>query len=121
MRRVKVRESTADTLHQHIGHEAITVKIDNLHPLPRAGQAEPRDESRKAEGANRAPRQDAGPSATTHLSQGATDASQDIDTARVEELREAIREGRLDVRAERIADGLIASAQDLLKGEERGE
>ncbi|MFG6158723.1 flagellar biosynthesis anti-sigma factor FlgM [Halomonas sp. 1390] len=97
------------------------MKIDNLHPLPRAGQAEPRDESRKAEGANRAPRQDAGPSATTHLSQGATDASQDIDTARVEELREAIREGRLDVRAERIADGLIASAQDLLKGEERGE
>lgn len=97
------------------------MKIDNLHPLPRTGQAEPRDESRKAEGAQRARRQDAGPSATTHLSQGATDASQDIDTARVEELREAIREGRLDVRAERIADGLIASVQDLLSGQGRDE
>ncbi len=97
------------------------MKIDNLHPLPRTGQAEPRDESRKTQGPERASRPDAGPSATTHLSQGATDVSQDIDTARVEELREAIREGRLDVRAERIADGLIASVQDLLGGEERGE
>lgn len=95
------------------------MKIDNLHPLPRPGQAEPRDESRKAEGVARAHRQDAGPSATTHLSQGATDTRQDIDTVRVEELREAIREGRLDVRAERIADGLITSVQDLLSTEER--
>lgn len=90
------------------------MKIDNHHPLPRSGQAEPRDETRKSQGSNPAHQQDAGPSATTHLSQGAADASQDIDTVRVEELRDAIREGRLDMRADRIADGLIASVQDLL-------
>jgi len=94
------------------------VKIDNHPPLPRPGQAEPSDGARKAQGADRAHQQDAGPSTTTHLSQAAPDASQDIDTLRVEELREAIREGRLDVRAERIADGLIASVQDLLAGKD---
>ncbi|SFT56168.1 flagellar biosynthesis anti-sigma factor FlgM [Halomonas saccharevitans] len=97
------------------------MKIDNHHSLPRAGQAEPRDGSRKAQGADSALRQDAGPSATTHLSQSATDAGQDIDTARVEELRKAIREGKLDVRAERIADGLIASVRDLLGGEDASQ
>ncbi|SEL74814.1 flagellar biosynthesis anti-sigma factor FlgM [Halomonas daqiaonensis] len=88
--------------------------IDNHHPLPRPGQAEPRDDTRKIQGSDRPQQQDAGPSATTHLSQGATDASQDIDTVRVEELRDAIRDGKLDIRADRIADGLIASVQDLL-------
>lgn len=90
------------------------MKIDNHHPLPRPGQAEPHDETRKIRGSDPAHQQNAGPSATTHLSQGAADASQDIDTVRVEELRDAIREGRLDMRADRIADGLIASVQDLL-------
>lgn len=90
------------------------MKIDNQHPLPRPSQTEPRDDTRKIQGAGRPHQQDDGPSATTHLSQAATDASQDIDTVRVEELREAIREGRLDMRADRIADGLIASVKDLL-------
>ncbi|MDI5922823.1 flagellar biosynthesis anti-sigma factor FlgM [Halomonas sp. LR5S13] len=97
------------------------MKIDNHHPLPRTGQAEPRDETRKIQGSDRANQQDAGPSATTHLSQAATDASQDIDTVRVEELREAIREGRLDMRADRIADGLIASVKDLLDSKDAKE
>lgn len=89
------------------------MKVDNHHPL-RPGQVEPRDparQSRETPSAN----QDAPESATmTHLRQAGTDASQDIDAARVDELREAIREGRLEIKPERIADGLIASVQDLL-------
>ncbi|MGP5310482.1 flagellar biosynthesis anti-sigma factor FlgM [Vreelandella alkaliphila] len=36
-----------------------------------------------------------------------------MDTAKVEEIREAIREGKLEIRADRIADGLIANLKDL--------
>ncbi|MFG6176409.1 flagellar biosynthesis anti-sigma factor FlgM [Halomonas sp. THAF12] len=90
------------------------MKVDNHHPL-RPGQVEPRDPARKSQDAPPAAGQDAPESATmTHLRQAGTDASHDIDTARVAELREAIREGRLEINPERIADGLIASVQDLL-------
>ena len=44
----------------------------------------------------------------------AADTSQDIDHARVAELRQAISEGRLHVDTDRIADRLIASVRDLL-------
>ncbi|MHB0775292.1 flagellar biosynthesis anti-sigma factor FlgM [Halomonas sp. WWR20] len=51
----------------------------------------------------------------TTLSQAASgDAGQDIDTARVAEIRQAISEGRLDIRSDKIADGLIQSVRDLL-------
>ncbi|HCE39881.1 MAG: flagellar biosynthesis anti-sigma factor FlgM [Alcanivorax sp.] len=43
-----------------------------------------------------------------------TGDGQDIDQARVEEVRQAIAEGRLEIRADRIADGLIQSVRDLL-------
>ncbi len=96
------------------------MKVDNHHhSLPQPGQVEQRDATHKAQGAEAKDRQDAGPASMTHLSQGANDTRQDIDTLRVEALRDAIREGRLDIRAERIADGLIASVQDLLGGEDR--
>lgn len=49
------------------------------------------------------------------LRQPSADSSQDIDTVRVEELRQAIAEGRLEIRAEKIADGLIESLHELLK------
>ncbi|MGM0987971.1 MAG: flagellar biosynthesis anti-sigma factor FlgM [Pseudomonadota bacterium] len=97
------------------------MKIDNSPSLPRPGQTEPRDEPRKAQGTDPARQQDTSPSAKTHLGQGTTDTRQDIDTVRVEELRDAIREGRLDVRADRIADGLITSVQDLLAGKDSAE
>lgn len=41
------------------------------------------------------------------------DASHDIDSARVNEVRQAITEGRLQLNADRIADGIIASAREL--------
>lgn len=46
----------------------------------------------------------------------AQDGSQDIDMARVDELRDAIREGRFEIRADRIADSLIESARELSQG-----
>lgn len=96
------------------------MKVDNHHPsLAQAGQVEQRDAARKTQGAGGHGHQDAGPATMNHLSQAASDTRQDIDTVRVEALRDAIREGRLDIRAERIADSLIASVQDLLGGEDR--
>lgn len=40
--------------------------------------------------------------------------SQDIDSARVNEIREAIREGRLEIHSDRISDGLINSIRSML-------
>jgi negative regulator of flagellin synthesis FlgM len=40
---------------------------------------------------------------------------EDIDQANVEAIRQAISEGRLEIRAERIADGLIGSVRELLQ------
>ncbi|OHV12027.1 flagellar biosynthesis anti-sigma factor FlgM [Kushneria phosphatilytica] len=44
----------------------------------------------------------------------ASDASRDIDTAKVDEIRQAIRDGSFEIRSDRIADGLIQSAQELI-------
>ncbi|WP_456267402.1 flagellar biosynthesis anti-sigma factor FlgM [Kushneria sp. AK178] len=52
--------------------------------------------------------------ATRWVPSSAHDGSRDIDTARVNELRQAIREGSFEVDTGKIADGLIASAQELL-------
>lgn len=55
------------------------------------------------------------PAVITHLSQNADiNATRDIDMARVAEIRQAISEGRLQIRSERIAAGLIASVRELL-------
>lgn len=43
------------------------------------------------------------------------DGSSDIDMARVAAIRDAIAAGDLKIDTSRIADGLIASARDLLK------
>lgn len=94
------------------------MKIDNQHPsLVRQTPTESRQGTQKAQGTQGGERHDVGTASVTHLSQAATDSSQDIDTVRVEEIRDAIREGKLDIRAERIADGLVASVQDLLNQE----
>ncbi|GAB3390871.1 flagellar biosynthesis anti-sigma factor FlgM [Azotobacter armeniacus] len=55
------------------------------------------------------------PAAIAHISQAAeADATQDIDIVRVAEIRQAIGEGRLQIRPERIAEGLIESVRELL-------
>lgn len=89
------------------------MKIDNQNPLIQTGQTPPRQPAQKAP-ATQAGQPDAHRASTTHLSLGAADVSQDIDSARVDEIRDAIREGRLEIRADRIADGLIDSVRDML-------
>lgn len=43
----------------------------------------------------------------THFSNAASDSSMDIDQARVDELRQAIRDGQLSMRTDKIADALL--------------
>ncbi len=88
------------------------MKIDSSHPLHRANQSEAQQTPQPTKG--EAVSRSSNPAAITHLSDSARDDSQDIDSARVAEIRQAISEGRLDIRAERIADGLIDSVRDLL-------
>lgn len=52
--------------------------------------------------------------AARHLS-SLENADNDINVARVQELRDAIASGQLKIDASRIADGLLASVRDLLK------
>lgn len=91
------------------------MKIDIHHPLYPVSQPA-KEPSSKVEGPTRADSGKTPPAVQTHLHHEAAGTDQDIDLVNVEAIREAIREGRLDIRAERIADGLIASVQDLLKG-----
>ncbi|CAB0151029.1 hypothetical protein PSI9734_01447 [Pseudidiomarina piscicola] len=48
----------------------------------------------------------------THLEAMPTNDSMDINQVRVDELREAIREGKLAVRADKIADALLSEMTD---------
>lgn len=88
------------------------MKIDNLNPLLRSTPAQQRDDAQKV-GGTKPPEAGNATREATQLSQSSIDSSQDIDMAKVQEIRDAIREGRLEVRAERIADGLIANLKDL--------
>ncbi|GGX77932.1 hypothetical protein GCM10007160_01450 [Litchfieldella qijiaojingensis] len=90
------------------------MKIDSSHPLTRPTQSESGNKATKADLNTPSTQQEGAPAAITHLSQSTGDSGQDIDLARVEEIRQAISEGRLEIRAERIADGLIDSVRDLL-------
>ncbi|MEA3639786.1 MAG: flagellar biosynthesis anti-sigma factor FlgM [Lamprobacter sp.] len=88
------------------------MKIDSHHPLFRASQPA-QEPSAKVQGPVRV---DAGkttdPAVQTHLHREAAATDQDINLAAVEAIRDAIREGRLEIRADRIAEGLIASMLD---------
>lgn len=88
------------------------MKIDNTNSLLRSNQAQQRDETQKADNVKPATQGNA-PRESTQLSQSNIDESQDIDSAKVEEIRDAIRDGRLEMNADRIADGLIANLNDL--------
>ena len=87
------------------------MKIDNLNPLLRNTPAQQRDDAQKVSEAKQPETSNTSREAT-QLSQSSIDSSQDIDMAKVQEIRDAIREGRLEVRADRIADGLIANLKD---------
>lgn len=96
------------------------MKINSQNPLPQPTSTTPREEPQPAKGAERSSQSEAGPAAQTHLRQSAIDPSHDIDSARVEEIREAIREGRLEIRADRIADALLKSLQEMTGSNDKG-
>ncbi len=87
------------------------MKIENANPLLRANQAQPREETQKAGGSKPV---ESGIAAreSTQLSQSRFDETHDIDMAKVQEIRDAIRDGSLEMSAERIADGLIANLKE---------
>lgn len=91
------------------------MKIDSSHlparPAATPGKPAP---TRTQEGQASSGEQAA--STVTHLSAASSrTGSEDIDMARVAELRQAIMDGRLEISAERIADGLIASVREQLE------
>ncbi len=89
------------------------MKIESHHPLFRAPPGQ--EPSTKVQGPSRGDAsKTTDPAVQTHLQREAAATDHDIDTASVEAIRDAIREGRMEVRADRIAEGLIASVRDLL-------
>lgn len=52
-------------------------------------------------------------SAVGHLSNSLSDATHDIDSLRVSEVRQAILDGRLLIDAEKIADGLLENLKGI--------
>ena len=90
------------------------MKIDSPQMPPRPTAPDSKEAGNRIQRAA-APAQGSASSTISHLSSAASkDASQDVDSARVAEIRQAIREGRLQINAERIADGLIASVREQL-------
>ncbi|MGS2742014.1 flagellar biosynthesis anti-sigma factor FlgM [Halomonas sp. LS-001] len=83
------------------------MKIDTLNSLLRPNQAQQRDDAQRAQMQKTGNAGNAS-TAATQLSQQSTDTSQDIDRAKVDEIRTAIREGRMEINPERIADGLLS-------------
>jgi negative regulator of flagellin synthesis FlgM len=89
------------------------LKINTNHPLLPVKQ--PAQESPgKVQGPMRGDSAKPDPAVLTHLHRETGGTDQDINVAQVEAIREAIRDGRLDIRTDRIADSLIASVQGLL-------
>lgn len=93
------------------------MKIDSSQSLTRLQQTDQTTTGKPAPGGNSQASDAPTSTSVAHLGQGSQNVSADIDTARVEELRLAISEGRLEIDADKIADGLIASVQDILNGE----
>lgn len=88
------------------------MKIDKVTSLGLAHRPEQsKTQARSLDGAGVAP------SAQSHLSHRLEDASQDIDVAKVAEIKAAIKEGRLAIDSSKIADKLLASVKDMLKSE----
>lgn len=97
------------------------MKIDNsLKPatLPLSGPARPRPDTENAAGT---------PSASDDVKLSplagqfqAGDASRPFDSARVQEIKQAIAEGRFSINGNAIADRLLDSARDLIGAQRKG-
>lgn len=93
------------------------MKITNPFPPAQAGPVPSHDRLEEKAGAREAAR--AGTeqaTSATHLSYSGMSTDQDIDTVRVNEIQQAISEGRFEISAGRIADDVIANALELQNG-----
>ncbi|AFT71705.1 Anti-sigma-28 factor [Alloalcanivorax dieselolei B5] len=88
------------------------MKIDHPHPFSANRPVPEKAAERSVERSANEPAETS-PAAVTHLHRDRSDG--DIDTARVAEIRQAISEGRLEIRADRIADGLIERVREELE------
>jgi len=90
------------------------MNIDPTQNPGRINNTEVRDVNRTT-GAQAPKQTDAPRESARYQASMASDTSQDIDAARVAEIRQAISDGKLEINADRIADGIIASARSLLE------
>lgn len=98
------------------------MSIDRTQPVKPSSTVQPRDTSDVAQPKARATESKTTQNAGTQVvlsgaqSQLTKASSQDINTARVEELKTAIRNGELKMDSGKIADALIQEAKDSLQG-----
>lgn len=91
------------------------MKVNGINSTPMAGQTEQQKSPQKGQSKEAGASQ----SAVTHLSQAVQDTSKDINASRVAEIQEAIRNGELQVDADKIAAGLLQNVSELLGEDER--
>ncbi len=84
------------------------MKVNHLNTPPGTSPAHQRGEPQKTQ-ANKAAGAPPASSDVSRIRQQNIDTGQDIDTVKVEEIRSAIREGKLEIHADRIAEGLLAN------------
>ncbi len=90
----------------------MTLKIDQTQPLTRPTQNEAAEQRKSAESLGAAKTTAGSRTTLSQIPRG--DESGDIDTARVNDIRQAISEGRLELDTSKIADGLIQSVRHML-------
>lgn len=87
------------------------MKIDSLKPLNVGGPDRPaaKPAAKRAEGSDAAPNVRLSSASTALATQ-----EPEVNLARVQEIRQAIAEGRFEINASAIADRLITSARELV-------
>ncbi|RUO59032.1 flagellar biosynthesis anti-sigma factor FlgM [Pseudidiomarina insulisalsae] len=83
------------------------MKINGLQP-PANLQVGDKTRTNSATNTNRTEQGEVSSAAVTHLSSVAQNDQQDINMARVEEVRAALQRGELTMRTDKIADALLA-------------
>ncbi|TNE80094.1 MAG: flagellar biosynthesis anti-sigma factor FlgM [Gammaproteobacteria bacterium] len=90
------------------------MKITNNPPLTPLQQMEQgKGASVKESGAKGGTPASSTSGSVAHLSQRLNDSSQDIDTVKIDQIRQAIADGKLEINSEKIADRLIESLRDI--------
>lgn len=91
------------------------MKIDSHHPALPVNQSA-QEQTKVQRSTQEQPSGKPDSAVVTHLNRETGAAEQDVNSANVEAIREAIREGRLEIHPERIAESLIRSVQEDLLG-----